>query len=66
MANYVKCEPSDVPENIRFDVPLRNQGQIVEVAFGVPNQVRSIADDGDPYMRITDHGDGSVQFYKRS
>lgn len=53
----------EVPQEVRFDTPRRNQGQIVEVSFGTFG--RAEADDGDPYMKITDHSDGSVSCYKR-
>jgi hypothetical protein len=35
--------------------PPESQGQIVERSYGVD-------DDGDPWMRTTDHGDGTVTY----
>jgi len=53
----------EVPAGVRFDVPRRNQGQIVEVSFGTFG--RAEADSIDPYMRVTDHSDGQRRTYKR-
>lgn len=49
---YISCEQSDIPAKVRFDVTARNQGQIVEVAYGTFG--RGEAGRGDPYKRITD------------
>jgi hypothetical protein len=59
---YIECRESDIPAGVRFDVPRRHQGQIVEVAFGGFD--RAEHDHGDPYKRITDRSDRSVNYYK--
>ena len=61
---YIKVDEASVPGNIRFDVPGRNQGQIVEIAYG--GWGRHEHDVGDPYQRVTDRSDRSVQYYKLS
>lgn len=53
----------EVPAEIRFDVPARNQGQIVEVSYGTFD--RGEAGSADPYMQVHDHSDGSHRIYKR-
>ncbi len=52
LAEYVECAAQAVPPTIRFDVPGRNRGQFVEVAYGTFG--KACAERGDPYMRITD------------
>jgi len=61
---YIPCNESDIPPNVRFDVPPRNQGQAVEVAYGDigrggPNDV------GDPWKRVTDRSLGGGSDYFR-
>jgi hypothetical protein len=53
----------EVPERVRFDVPRRNQGQIVEVSYGTFG--RAEADGNGPYMSVTDHGNGERRTYRR-
>lgn len=60
---YEPCNLSDIPDGVRFDVPRRNQGQIIEVAYG--DFGRSPNDNGDPWKRVVDRSDGSVQYYRR-
>lgn len=49
---YIKIEAGQIPEGIRFDVPGRAGGQVVEIAYGTFG--RGEASRGDPYKRITD------------
>lgn len=60
---YVECKESDIPSFVRWDVPARNQGQIVEVAYGAIGLARE-ADVGDPYKRVVDRSDLHVAYYK--
>ena len=60
---YIECASSVVPASIRFDVPRRHDGQIVEIAYGGFD--RAAHDEGDPYKRVTDRSDGSVRYYRR-
>jgi len=60
---YVRIDKSEVPTNVRFDVIGRDQGQIVEVAWGTFG--RAEAGPGDPYQRVHDQSDGTISFYKR-
>jgi len=53
---YVRCNESDVPERVRFDVPRANQGQIVEIAYGGFGRYEH--DVGDPYKRVIDRSIG--------
>lgn len=49
---YVEISESEIPAGVRFDVPGRNQGQVIEVAYGGFN--RASHDAGDPYKKVTD------------
>lgn len=62
MTDYVKISKSEVPSNVRFDTPRRNQGQIVVVSYG--GYGRSEHDVGDDYKRVTDLSDNSVEYYR--
>ncbi len=63
-SKYIRISESQIPEGVRFDVPGPNQGQIVEVAYG--GFGRAEHGDGDPYKRVTDRSDRSVEYYKRA
>lgn len=52
-----------VPGGIRFDVPMRNQGQIIEIAYGTFG--RGEAGYGDEYQRVYDRSDGTTRYYRR-
>lgn len=60
--NYVRCDLKDIPAGVCFSVPGRNQGQIIEVAYG--GFGRAEHDDGDPYKRICDGSDASTTYYR--
>lgn len=62
MSKYVRIER--VPENLRWDVPAHNQGQIVEVAYADYPTVRSEACHGSSYQRVTDRSARSVRYYQ--
>jgi hypothetical protein len=49
---FIPCALDDIPAGVRFDVPGRNQGQIVEVAYG--DRGREEHDSGSPYRRTRD------------
>jgi len=51
-AKYVAIDTAQIPAKVRFDIPRRHQGQIIEVAYG--DFGRSEADHGSPYKRVTD------------
>jgi len=56
------------PSGLRWDVPQKNQGQIVEIAYAHgPRAARKEyeAGYGATYQRMSDASDGSVKFYKR-
>lgn len=65
---YRRVTERDVPTNLIWVTPRRNQGQIVEVSFsnGIPagRRVNYEADDGDPWMRSVDRSDNTVRFYR--
>lgn len=63
VGSYVQIDPSLIPDKVRFDVPRRNQGQTVEVAYGGFD--RSEHDEGDMYERITDRSTGGIKYSKR-
>ena len=50
--SYKPCAASAIPIGVRFDVPRRGQGQIVEVAYGGLGAAEH--DVGDPWRRTTD------------
>lgn len=51
---YQQVQANEVPEGIRFDVPARNQGQIIEVAYGDRMELKAENDAGAPWKRVTD------------
>lgn len=57
---YVRCSENDIPAGVRFDVPQRNAGQIVEIAYG--GLGRAEHDEGDEYMRRHDRSLGPLAF----
>ena len=60
---------SDLPREASFDVPGRNAGQSVEVAYGRPSAYRFGCDVGDPFMRVTDRSEPvgqQVRYYVRT
>lgn len=64
---YQEISAEKVPAKVRFDVPRRCQGQMVEVAYG--GFSRGEHGYGDPFMRVTDYSlppadPGRVTFYK--
>lgn len=63
---YVPCAKESIPDKVRFDVPRRNQGQTVEVAYG--GFGRSEHDEGDLYKRVHDRslGPEAFRYYKLS
>lgn len=64
-AIYIPCAVDEIPAGVRWDVPGRNQGQIVEVAYATPVRCNSEAGPGDEYRRTTDGSDGSVGYERR-
>lgn len=68
-ARYVEVPADTMPDDLRWDVPRVNQGQVVEVAYACPGS-RGEAGYGDPYQRVTDQSEptGSqrrVRYYRR-
>jgi hypothetical protein len=61
---YVECRHEEIPSGVRWSVPSRNQGQIVEVAYGSFGS--SEGDHGDPFKRVTDASVPAVTFYRRA
>lgn len=59
---YKKCELNDVPATVRFDVPRRNQGQMVEIAYG--GFERAEHDEGAPFKRVTDRSEQTTTYYR--
>lgn len=50
----MRISETDVPRDLRWDVPPGNAGQIVEVAYAAYPASAGEADVGDPYRRVTD------------
>lgn len=61
MTRYIRCDEKSIPQGVRFDVPRRNQGQFIEVAYG--DFGHSPNDDGDPWKRVRDEL-GNVRYYR--
>lgn len=64
MCRFVRCEESEIPD-VRWDTPRRHQGQIVEVSYASWPRSSREADVLDPYKRVIDHSDGTVEYYRR-
>jgi len=65
---YTQIDATDLPAqgNLRWDTTGADRGQIVEVSYSHgARSYRSEAGRGDPYMRIIDHSDGSIEYYRR-
>ena len=62
---YGLTERARMPEGLRFDVPRRHQGQIVEIAYADERPYASEADAGSRYKRVTDGSTGSVEYFVR-
>ena len=63
MAKYEIVKAAEVPSGVRWAVPRKNQGQIVEVAYG---DLGSEPEAGDPWMRIVDSSErGPPTYYRR-
>lgn len=60
---YVPCDPTTIPAGVRFDVPARCDGQMVEIAYGGFD--RAAHDRGDPYKRVHDRSVGGGTTYYR-
>lgn len=63
-SRYIECNERDIHQGARFDVPMRNQGQHIEVAYGGFGRYEN--DEGAPFKRVTDRsvGTGQVTFYR--
>lgn len=62
---YRAIPESEIPDGVRFDVTRRNQGQIIEVAYG--GKSRYEHGEGDRYQRVLDRsmGPDAYTFYRR-
>lgn len=59
---YVPCRETDIPDGVRFDVPRKHQGQIVEIAYGGFD--RGEHGHGDPYKRSHDQSDRTTAYWR--
>lgn len=59
---YTQISEESVPGDVRFDVPRRHQGQMVEIAYG--GHCRSEHDEGDMYRRVTDRATRAVRYFR--
>lgn len=60
--DYVRCQESEIPAGVRFDVPRFFQGQIVQIAYG--GFERSPHGPGSPYLYRKDQSTGIVEYYR--
>jgi hypothetical protein len=63
---YLSVKESELPKGLRFDVPRREQGQIIEVAYADDPPEEGEACNGSKYRRESDQSDGSVTYYVRA
>lgn len=63
---YVEVQSSEVPAGLRWDVPARNQGQIVEVAYAAWPWTAAEAGHGDEWQRVFDASDRSLAYFRRA
>ena len=64
--SYRPIPASAVPAGLRWDVPPRHQGQIVEVAYADAGRGRYAASEGDEYRQTTDRSTGEVAYAQRA
>lgn len=64
LACYVPIDAKDVPSNLRWDVPPRNAGKIVQVSYADIGSIAP-AELGSLYKRRIDASDGLVEYFKR-
>jgi hypothetical protein len=62
---YLRCDASNVPDGLRFNVPGRFQGQIVEYAFADAITRRGEAGVGSAWKMTTDWSNRSVRYGQR-
>lgn len=62
---YLPVPRSSIPDDVRFDVPPQNQGQIVEVAYGDIGSASS-ACRGARYKRVHDQslGPAAIEYFE--
>ena len=62
--DYQPTTLDQIPDGVRFDVPMHRQGQIVEVAYG--GFGRPEHGPGDEYKRVHDRSEGpnAVRYYR--
>jgi hypothetical protein len=65
MTTYLTCTIDEIPAGLRWDVPGRNAGQIIEVACAAAEHYASEAGPGDEYQRTTDGNTGRVTYARR-
>ena len=63
--SYAPISEDSLPEELRFDTPGINQGQIVTVSYADDYKSRSEADVGSAYKQIHDRSDNTRQYFKR-
>lgn len=59
---YKTITASAVPANLRWDLPQRNAGQTVEVAYADHPTHQYEADTGSKYRRAYDRSDRAVRY----
>lgn len=63
---YTQIVESQVPADLTWDTPRRNQGQAVEVQYASPG-ARDGGAEGDLYKRVIDHTrNRKMTYYKRT
>lgn len=61
---YVRIGREEIPTKVRFDVPKRHAGQMIEVAYG--GFSRHEHDDGAPFKRVIDKSIAETKYFRLS
>lgn len=64
-AKYVRCDVTEIPRAVRFDVLPQDAGQMVEVAWGTISKYE--AAPGDPWKRVHNRslGPAAIEYFRR-
>lgn len=60
---YLPCDENDIPDTVRFDIPLCYRGKLIEIAYGGHHK-HLRHDDGDTYKRVTDRAAKRTLYYR--
>lgn len=61
---YTKIDKSELPDELRFDVPRMNHGQSVEASYAAWPPTRHEASVGDVFKRVINRVTNTTTYYK--